>query len=116
MLKVTLNIPPLISRENVSQCLMYKYDPTVFFKNGLHTGREQAGSKRRKNGHDAIVEGWRRLEINLCDYLNDVLSRLANCPVKKNASFARLRLEVVQGKGGRRFSGVAKRWILERTF
>ena len=52
-------------------------------KNWLHIGSEQAGPKVA--AIVSIVETCRRLDINLRQYLNDVLPRLGDWPAKRVA-------------------------------
>ena len=52
-------------------------------KNWLHIGSEQAGPKVAAIA--SIVETCRRLDINLREYLNDVLPKLGDWPVKRVA-------------------------------
>jgi transposase len=52
-------------------------------KNWLHVGAEQAGPKVAAIA--SIVETCRRLDINLRQYLNDVLPRLGQWPINRVA-------------------------------
>ena len=52
-------------------------------KNWLHIGSEEAGPKIA--AILSIMETCKRLEINLRDYLNDVLPKLPSWPVNKVA-------------------------------
>jgi len=52
-------------------------------KNWLHIGSEQAGPKVAAIA--SIVETCRRLDINLREYLKDVLPRLGDWPAKRVA-------------------------------
>lgn len=52
-------------------------------KNWLHIGSEQAGPKIAAIA--SIVETCRRLEVNLRQYLNDVLPKLGQWPINRVA-------------------------------
>ena len=70
---------------------------TLGRKNWLHIGSEQAGPKVAAIA--SIVETCRRLDINLREYLNDVLPRLGDWPAKRVAELTPTAWKKAKQKG-----------------
>ena len=65
-------------------------------KNWLHIGSEQAGPKVAAIA--SIVETCRRLDINLRQYLNDVLPKLGDWPITRVAELTPTAWKAAQQK------------------